>query len=221
MYILIKHHFKTIDLTSLILIPVMLFVFYFIHMPPMFFFIVTVVSFPIIIYFFNHKYKIDRFLVSLPVHKNTIINSRYIFTFSLAGAILLFQVMMMFVMTTLFNGTQYVYSFNDIVVLLCLAAIIPSIAIPIYHIFRSFIMATTLISILFFLTMIFTLPLLVDALGMEDMIIFNDLDSGLSMVVEEIIPYQPYLILMTISVIIFYLSMMVSQKLYTIQDIKD
>src|SRR5690625_1447000 len=220
MYTLIKHHFQTIDLTSLILIPVMLLFFYFAHMPPMFLFIVTVVSFPIIIYFFNHKYKIDRFLVSLPVHKNAIINSRYLFTVIIAVIILLFQIIMMFVITTLFNGTQYVYSFNDIVVLLCLAATIPAIAIPIYHIFRSFIMATTVVSILFFLSVIFTMPLLVEVLGMEDIIIFNDLDPSLSMLIEEIIPYQPFPILMIISVILFYISMIISQKLYTMRDIK-
>jgi len=219
MYTLIKHHFQTIDLTSLILIPVMLLFFYFAHMPPMFLFIVTVVSFPIIIYFFNHKYKIDRFLVSLPVHKNTIITSRYLFTVIIAVIILLYQVIMMFVITTLFNGTQYVYSFNDIVVLLCLAAIIPAIAIPIYHIFHSFTMATTVVSILFFLSVIFTVPLLVEVLGMGDMIIFNDLDPGLSMLVEEIIPYQPFLILMMISIIIFYISMTISRKLYIKRDI--
>jgi len=219
MYRLIKHHFQTIDLTSLILIPVMLFVFYFAHIPPMFLFIVTVVSFPIIIYFYNHKYKIDRFLVSLPVHKNAIINSRYLFTVIIAVIILLFQMIMMFVITTLFNGTQYVYSFKDIVVLLCLAAIIPAIAIPIYHIFHSFTMATTIVSILFFLSVIFTIPLLVEVLGMEDIIIFNDLDPGLSMLVAEIIPYQPFLILMIISIIIFYISMTISQKLYINRDI--
>jgi len=219
MYTLIKHHFQTIDLTSLILIPVMLLFFYFAHMPPMFLFIVTVVSFPIIIYFFNHKYKIDRFLVSLPVHKNTIITSRYLFTVIIAVIILLYQVIMMFVITTLFNGTQYVYSFNGIVVLLCLAAIIPAIAIPIYHIFHSFTMATTVVSILFFLSVIFTVPLLVEVLGMGDMIIFNDLDPGLSMLVEEIIPYQPFLILMMISIIIFYISMTISRKLYIKRDI--
>src|SRR5690625_1673548 len=219
MVTLIKHHFQTIDLTSLILIPLMLLFFYFAHMPPMFLFIVTVVSFPIIIYFFNHKYKIDRFLVSLPVHKNTIITSRYLFTVIIAVIILLYQVIMMFVITTLFNGTQYVYSFNDIVVLLCLAAIIPAIAIPIYHIFHSFTMATTVVSILFFLSVIFTVPLLVEVLGMGDMIIFNDLDPGLSMLVEEIIPYQPFLILMMISIIIFYISMTISRKLYIKRDI--
>src|SRR5690625_1608491 len=160
MYRLIKHHFQTIDLTSLILIPVMLFVFYFAHIPPMFLFIVSVLSFPIIIYCHNHRYNIDRFLVSLSVHKNAIINSRYLFTVLIAVIILLFQMIMMFVITTLFNGTQYVYSFKDIVVLLCLATIIPAIAIPIYHIFRSFIMATTVVSILFFLSVIFTVPLL-------------------------------------------------------------
>ena len=219
MVTLIKHHFQTIDLTSLILIPMMLLFFYFAHMPPMFLFIVTVVSFPIIIYFFNHKYKIDRFLVSLPVHKNAIITSRYLFTVIIAVIILLYQVIMMFVITTLFNGTQYVYSFNDIVVLLCLAAIIPAIAIPIYHIFHSFTMATTVVSILFFLSVIFTVPLLVEVLGMGDMIIFNDLDPGLSMLVEEIIPYQPFLILMMISIIIFYISMTISRKLYIKRDI--
>ena len=197
----------------------MLLFFYFAHMPPMFLFIVTVVSFPIIIYFFNHKYKIDRFLVSLPVHKNAIITSRYLFTVIIAVIILLYQVIMMFVITTLFNGTQYVYSFNDIVVLLCLAAIIPAIAIPIYHIFHSFTMATTVVSILFFLSVIFTVPLLVEVLGMGDMIIFNDLDPGLSMLVEEIIPYQPFLILMMISIIIFYISMTISRKLYIKRDI--
>lgn len=216
---LIKHYFQTIDLTSTILIPFMLFIFYAMHIPPMYLFFITVVSIPIIIYYLNHKHKVDRYLVSFPVRKKDIIKSRYLFTISMSAFVLLFQIITMFICTKLLNGTQYVYSFKDIVVLLCLTLIICAIVIPIYHIFRSFIMATTVVSILFFLSVIFTIPLLVEILGMEDMIIFNDLDPGLSMLIEEIIPYQPFLILMMISIIIFYISMTISRKLYIKRDI--
>ena len=216
---LVKHYFLTIDLTSAILIPLMLFIFYAMHIPPMYLFFVTVISIPIIIYYLNHKYKVDRYLVSLPTHKKTIIRSRYLFTLISATFILLFQVIIMLVFSQLLKGTQYVYRFKDLVVLLCLTAIICAIVIPIYHIFRSFIMATTVVAILFFISVIFTLPLLVQVLGMEDMIIFNDLDPGLSMLVEEMIPYQPFLILMILSMILLYFSMIISQKLYSNRDI--
>lgn len=220
MFSFVKYHFQTIDLTSYIVIPIMLLVFYFAHIPPTFLFVITVVSLPIIIYFITHKNKIDYFLISLPVEKKTIIKSRYLFTVIMATTVLLFQIIMMFVITVLFDGTQYVYSLGDIVVLLCLAIIVPAIAIPIYHLFRSFILATTIIGILFFLSMFFTLSQLISVMRMEDIIIFNDLDPGLRMLVEKVIPYQPFSILIIISIVIFYLSIIISQRLYTLQDIK-
>lgn len=207
-----------IDLTSYIVIPIMLFVFYVGYIPPTFLFVVTVISLPIIIYFINYKSNLDRFLISLPIEKNDIIKSRYLFTVMMAFIVLLFQVILMFIITTLFDGAQYVYGWQDIFVLMCLAMIVPAIAIPIYHLFRSFILATTVIAILFFISMFLMLSQLINILGMKDIIIFNDLDPGLSMLVEKFIPYQPFPILIIISVAIFYISIFVSQQLYTLRD---
>lgn len=220
MFTLIKHHFQTIDLTSSILIPSMLCLFYLAHIPPTFLLVVTVISLPIVIYLLNHKNKVDHFIISLPVDKKTIIKSRYLFTVILATIILLFQLLIMFVATTLFGGTQYVYNSNDIVTLLCLATIVPAIAIPIYHLVRSFIIATTVIGILFFLSMFFTLSQLIQVLGMEDMIYFNDLDPGLSLLVKKMIPYQPFPMLIIISIVIFHVSIFISQRLYALRDIR-
>lgn len=220
MFSFIKYHFQTIDLTSYIVIPIMLLVFYSGHIPPTFLFVITVVSLPIIIYFITQKNKIDHFLISLPVEKKTIIISRYLFTVIMAAIVLLFQMIMMFAITILFGGTQYVYSAGDIAVLLCLAMIVPAIAIPIYHLFRSFIFATTIIGILFFLSIVFTFMPLINVLGMDDIIIFNDFDPGLRMLVENIIPYQPFPILIIISIVIFYLSIIISQRLYALRDIQ-
>jgi hypothetical protein len=220
MFTLIKHHFQTIDLTSLIVIPVFFFVLYIVHIPPTFLFVVTVISLPIIIYFLNHKNKVDHFLISLPVEKKTIIRSRYLFTVIMGAIILLFQLVLMFVMTTLFDGTQYVYNLKDMIVLLCLATIVPAIAIPIYHLIRSFVLATTMIAIFFFISMFFTLSQLINVIEMGDIIIFNDLDPGLAMLVEKIIPYQTYPILVIISIVIFHISIFTSQRLYTLRDIK-
>lgn len=215
---LIKHHFKTVDLPSYIIIPILLSFFYVAHIPPMFLYGVTVISIPIIIYLLNNKNKVDRFLISLPVEKKSIIKSRYLFSVMMATIILLFQLAVMFVHSLLFGGTQYVYDWKDICVLLCLAVIVTAIFIPIYHVFRSFILATAIISILFFLGVFFTLPKLINVLEMKDVIIFNDLDPGLSMLVEKYIPYQPYALLIMISVAVFYISMIISQRLYERKD---
>lgn len=219
MFTLIKHHFQTIDLTSSILIPSMLCFFYLTHMPPTFLFVITVISLPIIIYFSNHKNKVDHFIISLPVDKKGIIKSRYLFTVIMATIILVFQLLIMFVATTFFGGTQYVYSSNDIVTLLCLATIVPAITIPIYHLIRSFIMATTIIGILFFISVFFLFSLIIDVFELVDIIIFNDLDPGLSMVVEKFIPYQPFPILIIISIVIFHVSIFISQRLYILRDV--
>src|SRR5690625_1345669 len=147
---LIKHYYRTIDLTSAILIPLMLFIFYAMHIPPMFLFFVTVISTPIVIYYLNHKHKVDRYLVSFPVRKKDIIKSRYLFSISMSSFVLVFQVITMFICTKLLNGTQYVYSFRDIVVLLCLTVDMCAIVIPIYHIFRFFIMSMFFVALLVF-----------------------------------------------------------------------
>src|SRR5690625_791635 len=124
---LVKHHFSTIDLTSYILVPLMIIMGYLINVPPMFLFTVTVISIPVILYFFNHKSHADRFLVSLPVSTVSIIRSQYVFSVLLGLIILLLQRIIMTIIYVMFGTVFYIYDWRDVVILVSLVLIVPAI----------------------------------------------------------------------------------------------
>lgn len=218
MFSLVKHHFLAIDLTSYIVVPLMIIMGYLINVPPMFLFSITVISIPIIVYFFNYKSHANRFLVSLPVSTIAIIRSQYVFAVLLGMSILLLQRIIMTIVDVMFGTIFYIYDWRDVIILVSLALIVPAIVIPIYQLVRSFVGATVIVGVLYISGILFSLPLLVRALNMEDYINFNALDPGVHIVVEQYIPFQPYPLLLFIAIILFFVSMMLSYRLYASSD---
>src|SRR5690625_2647337 len=137
MFSLVKHHFLTIDLTSYFVVPLMIIMGYLINVPPMFLFSVTVISIPIIIYFFNYKSHANRFLVSLPVSTISIIRSQYVFSVLLGMSILLLQRIIMTIVDVMFGTLFYIYDLCDFLFIVILALIVLSIVISIYLLVRS------------------------------------------------------------------------------------
>jgi len=218
MFSLVKHHFLTIDLTSYFVVPLMIIMGYLINVPPMFLFSVTVISIPIIIYFFNYKSHANRFLVSLPVSTISIIRSQYVFSVLLGMSILLLQLIIMAIVYVTFGTALYIYDWRDVIILFSLVLIVSAIVIPIYQLVRSFVWATVIVGVLYILGILSSLPLLVRALNMEDYINFNALDPGVHIVVEQYLPFQTYPLLLLIAIILFFVSMWLSYRLYASSD---
>src|SRR5699024_943535 len=218
MFSLVKHHFLAIDLTSYIVVPLMIIMGYLINVPPMFLFYVTVISIPIIIYFFNYKSDANQFLISLPVSTIAIIRGQYVFAVLLGLIILLLQLIIMTIVDVIFGTVYYIYDWRDVIILASLVLFVPAIVIPIYQLVRSFMWATVIVGVLYISGILFSLPLLVRALNMEDYINFNALDPGVHIVVEHYMPFQTYPLLLLIAIILFFVSMWLSYRLYASSD---
>lgn len=217
---LIKHHFFMIDALSYFMIAILIAGGYLVSIPPTFLFVITIISLPIILYYYFDKNKVNRFLISMPISVHMIMQSRYLFTIFMTLIVLLFQGLVMISASWLWSGSQYMYGWRDAIVLLCLASIMIAIIIPIYQLFQSFPLATSITAILFFFGWFFILSGTIQVMDMEnnDIIIFNDLDPGLVLLVEKYIPYLPYPILIVGSGLFYYISCKVSVLLFPKKD---
>lgn len=157
-------------------------------------------------------------IISLPIILTEIVQSRYYYFSAMTVLLLLFQLAIMILNSVFLSNQNYIYSFHDIVILMCISLIIIGIITPIYYLIKSFVIATIVSGLFYFTITFLSLILLVNVLGIGDMINFNKLDPGYVLIVEKFIPFQPYLILMIASVLFYYLSMKFSEWLFIKKD---
>lgn len=179
-------------------------------LPPIFILIIITLSFVITQFYYDQNVHINRFFISLPVSKKVIVHCRYI-------SIVLVIMLYIFIQWALkFTGVEMHYAFDwkDILTTLSLEFIIIAIVIPFFYLIPSFIIAVSTITILMFFGLFYFLDELIAVLGWEDEIIFNDLDPGLTLLVEKYIPYQPFLIFILIAIVLLYISMKISVYIF-------
>ncbi|NAP01434.1 hypothetical protein FRY77_36445 [Halomonas sp. MG34] len=197
-------------LTVLLTIPL----FYVVMLPSIFVFNVYVMTILIGLFFTDQRSKSRLYMSSLPVKRASIVKGRYVSILMVSIFFIFYQGLWGRVLSLLFENNYYIYSWKDMLVLLCMAALIEAVAIPIYYGLTSFLMATGGLAFLYFFSIIFSLPPLTNVLGMEREIIFNDLDPGFVLLVEKYIPFQPYITLSLVTAILFYLSLKLSELLF-------
>lgn len=218
MFPLIKQHFLINSLISYLMIAGLITGAYLVAIPPTFLFIITILSLAIILFFYDDKNNVNQFMISLPIAKKTMIQSRYLYIALMSVVILLFQWLIMLSFPSPPEFFRYIYDWRDMIVLLSIAYLSTAICIPIYYALRSFALATGIIAILWCLGSFFMIFPIVSALGMDDMIIFNDMDAGFVLLVEKYIPIQPYAVLIIVSLLLFYISMKISEQLLRKKD---
>lgn len=220
MFSFIKQIFSLYGIFSYLVIALFLAFFYIGTIPPYFLFLIIIVAFMISTLYYDDKNLVNRFNVSLPVSKGTIVKSRYLFSIIVSIILIAYQAVLMLLLPLILGETShYIYDWRDIVILISLTMLITSVMMPIYYMFQSFAIATI---ILFFLSSIcgyFVLDHFVSLLDMGEVIIFNEMDPGFPILVETYIPFQPYIILSIVSVFIFYMSMKGSEKILSLKDV--
>lgn len=193
--------------------------FYIGTIPPYFLFSIFLISLIITPFYYDDKSNINRLIVSLPISKGMIIKSRYIFFVVISLCMIVFQYILMLSVPNIFEeNSYYIYHWRDIIILISLTLLIISVMMPIYYWFESFILASFINIIVLMITAYFITDNLVHILQMNEEIIFNDIDPGFTLLVERYIPFQPYVTLIILSVIIFLLSMIISEKIFSRQD---
>lgn len=211
---LIKHFFKMIDTPSYFILPFMLIVLYLGSVSPIFLFTVIIVSLPIMLFYYVNRNRLNRFMISLPISARNIVQSRYYFFIVMTVILLIFQLGVMLLNSVFLSNENYIYNIRDVVVLICMSLIIISFIGPIFHLIKSFMMASMVSGLIYLIGTSFSLIFLTDVLSMNDVIYFNKLDAGYTLLVETYIPFQPYLILIVVSVLLYFLSMKVSEWLF-------
>lgn len=215
---LIKQQFLLFGIASYIAIALFMAFFYIGTIPPYFIFGVMIVAFIITPIYYDERNNVNHFKISLPISKGTIVKSSYWFSVCIGILLIIYQSILMLFIPHIFDGSHYVYSWQDIVVLINMTLLLSSVILPIYFMFRSFILASFMTLTLSMFAGYLLTDQLIRILNMSEVIVFNDLDPGFPLLVETFIPFQPYIVLSTFSVIIYYISMKGSEKIIAIKD---
>lgn len=183
-------------------------------LPPILTLFIITLSFVINQFYYDQRAYIHRFLISLPMPKKSIVQSRYI---SVIFIILLY-VLIQWLLG--FTGVEMHYAFHweDVIAVISLQFVLIAIVIPLFYLIPSFIIAAGTIIVMMIFGLFYFVDALVSILGLEEEIIFNDLDPGLVLLVEKYIPYQPYLILVIVSIAFLYLSVKLSTYIFSLRN---
>ncbi len=195
-------------------IAIFLFATYFVTLPPTFIFVVCFFALFFSVFSDDAKHKVHRYFVSTPVKRDVILSSRYLFSILMVLLLLLLQIGCMIVLGPLKEYNLYIYNWKDILVLFCIGCTIIAISMPIFTIFNSVEIPLGIILALFGAGNVILIIELIEVLGMDDEIIFNDLDGGFILIVEKYLPFQPYIMLGILTAIILLVSWFITRKLF-------
>ncbi|MEN1967449.1 ABC-2 transporter permease [Lentibacillus sp. N15] len=198
-------------------IALILIISYLILIPPIFMFAIIFMTLLITLFYEDDKNKVNRFLISLPVAKTQIAQSRYMFLACLAIVLLSFQWVFMLVSKPIASiaDPYYIYDWRDFTVILCIGLLMIAICLPIFYMIPSFLLGAGINVLLFVIGTILILTPLTTVLGMTDTIYFNELDQGFVLLAEKYIPRSPYFVLIISSCTLYYISIKVTDWVIT------
>lgn len=218
MFSLIKKYFMASRWITYILLALLLTILYIGGIPPYFLFFVFLLGFILTSFYMENRFKIRRFLLSLPLSRRTIILGHYCYLLIVGLAIIAWQYLLMQIIPNIFDGTYYIYDGKDILILICMLLLFMSLTIPLYYGSLSFMITSVIVMIGVFLGVFFLTDGLVEVLEMHEVIVFNDLDPGFSLLVEKHLPKQPYLMLFFGAILLWILSLFFTEKLLSVKD---
>lgn len=189
-------------------------IFYSLMIPPIFIYIVFVTTIILSYFYTDQRARSTMYIASLPVKLAAIVRGRYVSVSLISLCLLFYQWGWGVVISNLFGIGVYVYTWKDILVLSMLAVLIVTLVTPIYYAVKSFLMATGIVLIGYFLAVFYSLKPLTDVLGMDNYVIFNELDAGFVLVVEKYVPFQPFVTLGIAVLVLLFLSIKLSERLF-------
>ena len=201
-------NYKSVYVAIAILIPIG----YVFTLPP--FHISLGVLLPVLfigVFYSDHRSRINRYMVSLPVSRKSIVFSRYISMLLVWIGTVLYQLIIGNLIARFVPYDVFTFGWKEIVTLLCLGLIMLAFFVPLFFLFKSFVLPIIIIAVCYFTVFFYSLDALVNISEMENEIIFNYLDMWIVPLVESIITVQPYLILPILSVGLFYVSIALSK----------
>ncbi|MUV38986.1 hypothetical protein JNUCC1_02858 [Lentibacillus sp. JNUCC-1] len=171
------------------------------------------------VFYYDDKANIDRFLHGLPLSPKQIIRSRYVYLIGIHVFAMLYQWAAAGVIVQLVGGnTYFIYTWMDLIIILSGIVIGTALVVPINHFFRSFTVSAMVTSIIY-IALVFTSIALLAPLAMKDgWVMISELDNGLTQLVENRIPFMPYITLPVCAALLFLLSMKLTEWKFMQQD---
>ncbi len=219
---MVKHNFLIHQpLTYIIILLFVLFA-VFVNIPGSFSFVVTFFTIIVSLFFYDHHHKAQKFTLSLPVSKKEMVNGRYYFSI----IIIITTLLIMWVWMNILSSTplpldgRYLYHWKDVIILFAIGSVMIGFTMPILYLLP-LKLSIIIIAIGYFISTFFYTTIMIDSLHRDnaDLIVLNDMDAGLTVLAEKIIPFQPYVILLIGSIMILYVSMKLSTFIVKRRDV--
>ena len=202
-------NYKSIYVAIAILIPVG----HFLTIPP--FQISLGMLLPVLfigVFYSDHQAHITRYMVSLPVSRSSLVISRYLSMLIVWIGTIVYQLIMGNLMARFVPYHIFTLGWKEVVILLSLGLIMLACFVPLFFLFKSFVLPIIIIAVCYFAVFLYTLDALVNISGMENEIIFNHLDQWTVPLIESVIHIQPYLVITIVAFSLFSLSIFISNK---------
>jgi len=182
---------------------------------------VSFIFFPAIIadiFYYENKSRSNRCFVSLPLTGKTIVHARYIYFLFFFMLIVLFQWGTAYGIDWITGEADYLYTWKIAITVFLFGLVITALTLPLFYLFKSFYSAIITTGILIFILFYQSLDPLVTVLNMGDYIIFNHVDYGFPLLVEAYVPFCPYITLLIIALVLYYLSSKLSVVFFNRKD---
>src|SRR5699024_9165397 len=118
-----------------------------------------------------------------------------------------------------YSSTFEPYTFIDFLMLFAVGLVLFAICYPILYFFYNSCVAMLIIFLFLIIGTFFTFDGTFYILGMPDEIVFNRHDKGLALLAKSYIPFQPYLLVLLASIVLFIASIKISTLLLQRKDL--
>src|SRR5699024_9768804 len=149
---------------------------------------------------YDEKNKTNIDVVSMPIKKQKMVISRYLYSVGI-------QVISLFIewfgRNISYSSTFESYSFIDFLILFAVGLVLFAICYRILYFFNNSYVAMLIIFLFLIIGTFFTIDGTINIMGMTDEIVFNRHDKGLALLAKSYIPFQPYLLVLLASIVLF------------------
>src|SRR5699024_2352822 len=118
-----------------------------------------------------------------------------------------------------YSSTFEPYTFIEYLMLFAVLLLLVAIFFPILYFFNIGYVAMLIIFLFLIIGNVFTIDGTINIMGMTDEIVFNRHDKGLALLAKCYIPFQPYLLVLLASIVLFIASIKISTLLLQRKDL--
>lgn len=212
MWPLIKRYLLLSSIWEYGLLIFLLLLFQFIAFSPYLIFLFSVFSlYGFLIY--DHYYHVNRLFRSMPIKVSKLVKSQYFFLLLFPILFIAIQIIFMKVISmTIISHLYYTYTWQDIIIALCLGGIIIAIITPVIYVFKSLVNAIFFIIFLpsIFLGVIFGRLVINADYEFNDIFQFVKDDTNYHLFIEHLLPGNAYISFIFITAILIVCSYFIS-----------